>query len=71
MLIICANTKNGGDKMEQLPLGLGMALAQNQDAMEYFAKLPQEKKDEIINHTHSIQSKQEMHSFVQNLTNNI
>ena len=57
--------------MEQLPLGLGMALAQNQDAMEYFAKLPQEKKYEIINHTHSIQSKQEMHSFVQNLTNNI
>ena len=57
--------------MEQLPLGLGMGLAQNQDAMEYFAKLPQEKKDEIINHTHSIQSKQEMHSFVQNLTNNI
>jgi len=57
--------------MEQLPLGLGMALAQNQDAMEYFAKLPQEKKYEIINHTHSIKSKQEMHSFVQNLTNNI
>lgn len=54
-----------------LPLGLGMALAQNQKSMEYFAKLPEDKKEEIINHTHSIKSKQEMHNFVQNLTDSI
>lgn len=57
--------------MDQLPLGFGMALAQNPDTMEYFAKLPEDKKEQIIDHTHSIESKQEMHEYVQNLKNNI
>ena len=57
--------------MDSLPLGFGMALAQNVDAMEYFAALPKQKQEEIIGHTHQIESKQEMHDYVQSLINKI
>jgi hypothetical protein len=50
-----------------IPLGLGMALAQNADAMEYFSSLPDSEKERIIAHTHTIQSRREMHQFVQSL----
>lgn len=53
--------------MSDLPLGFGMALAQNTKAMEYFATLPEQKKQEVIAHTHQISSKDEMHAYVQNL----
>lgn len=54
-----------------LPLGFGMALAKNAQAMECFAGLPEQKQEEIIRNTHEIQSKQEMDAFVQSLTNKI
>ena len=57
--------------MDSLPLGFGMALAQNVDAMEYFSALPKQKQEEIIDHTHEIDSKQEMHAYVQSLINKI
>jgi hypothetical protein len=43
-----------------VPLGFGMALAQNTNAMEHFARLPKEKQKAIINQTKSINSKSEM-----------
>nr|WP_319487575.1 hypothetical protein [uncultured Caproiciproducens sp.] len=55
----------------EIPMGLGMALAQNEQAMEYFAGLPEQKKDEIIQRTCEIQSKDEMQAYVQNFTNKI
>ena len=51
-----------------IPMGLGMALAKNIEAMRYFSGLPQEEQRRIIDHTHSISSKQEMQSFVAHLT---
>ena len=51
----------------QMPMGLGMALAENTQAMQYFAALPDQKKQAVIDHTHQIQSKQEMRQFVQEL----
>ena len=57
--------------MDSLPLGFGMALAQNVDAMEYFSALPKQKQQEIIDHTHQIESKQEMHDYVQSMINKI
>lgn len=51
----------------EMPVGLGMALAQNPEAMQKFATLSEEKKQEIINGTHSIKSKEEMHSYVNKL----
>ena len=50
-----------------IPLGLGMALSQNLDAMQYFSALPEDRKREIIDGTHTIRSKKEMHSYVQSL----
>lgn len=51
----------------EMPLGLGMALAQNLQSMEYFAALPPEQQQNVIEQTHSIRSKSEMQQFVQNL----
>ena len=51
----------------EMPLGLGMALAQDVHAMDYFASLPAQKQQEVINRTHSIQSKQEMRKLVQDM----
>ncbi|MFR8974970.1 MAG: hypothetical protein ACLVG9_03160, partial [Eubacteriales bacterium] len=56
------------EKHDDLPLGFGMALAQNEQAMTYFANLTEEQKQSVITATHNIQSKQEMHNYVQNLT---
>lgn len=55
------------EKHDDLPLGFGMALAQNEQAMTYFANLTEEQKQSVITATHNIQSKQEMHNYVQNL----
>lgn len=51
----------------EMPLGLGMALAQDVNAMDYFASLPDQKQQEIISRTHSIQSKQEMRELVRDM----
>jgi len=51
----------------EIPMGLGMALAENLNAMEYFASLSPAQQQAVIERTHQIRSKQEMRSFVQNL----
>jgi len=51
----------------EIPMGLGMALAQNLPAINYFSSLPHNEQQRIIDHTHAIQSKREMQSFVQAL----
>ena len=48
----------------ELPLGFGMALAQNTEAMERFAALPDSRKQEIINGTRAVKSKQKMREYV-------
>lgn len=57
------------DNNANLPLGLGMALAQNTDAMKYFCSLSKEKQQELINKTHEIKSRKEMRSFVTDIGN--
>ena len=51
-----------------MPLGLGMALSQNSDAMQYFASLPRARQQAIIDHTQSIHSSVEMRAFVAKLS---
>lgn len=51
----------------QIPQGLGMALTQNMEALNYFSSLNSRQKQEVINHTHSIRSKSEMQYFVDNM----
>ena len=54
---------NGND----LPLGFGMALAQNYDAMAFFTSLSQEQQQQVLNQTHSMSSKADMQSFIEQL----
>lgn len=51
----------------EIPMGLGMALAQNMNAMEKFAALPKSTKAEIINGAHSVSSKEEMRRYVERI----
>lgn len=51
-----------------LPMGFGMALVQDYNSMQYFASLSLDAQRAIIGHTRSINSKDEMQSFVQSLT---
>ena len=51
----------------QMPVGLGMALAQRPEAMEKFTSLSDSKKQEIINGTHSVNSKREMQLYVEKI----
>ncbi len=51
-----------------VPLGLGMALAQNVDAMRVFGGLKPSQQQYIIEKTRSISSKKEMQSFVDGLS---
>lgn len=55
-------------KSYEMPIGFSMALALNPEAMEKFAMMNETQKQEIINGTHNIKSKQEMHEYVNNLT---
>lgn len=51
----------------EMPIGFGMALAMNPEAMQKFASLPESKKQEIISGTHSVSSKAEMQQYVEKL----
>ena len=50
-----------------IPLGLGMALAQNVKAMERFSSLSDAEKQKIVAQAHSVNSRNEMHMFVERL----
>lgn len=52
-----------------LPMGFGMALAQNKAAMKQFDSLSEVQKQAIIQRTHSVSSKQEMRQLVASLCN--
>ena len=51
-----------------LPMGLGMALAENLPALDAFAALTKEQQDRVIAGTHAIRSRTEMQAYVQRLT---
>lgn len=54
------NAKNNSD----VPLGLGMALMQNQAAFARFSAMSATEQQKVIEHTHAINSKQEMKNYV-------
>ena len=56
-------------EFRDLPLGLGMALAQNQDAMERFARLSDAEKQAVVAGAHAVRSKSEMRAYVAHLGN--
>ena len=54
------NFVNGKD----IPLGFGMALAQNSEAMTRFSAMSEEQRRQLIEGTHSVSSKKEMQGYV-------
>lgn len=52
----------------ELPLGFGMALAQNEAAMRQFESLNETEKQAILNQAHNVHSKAEMRRLVSGLS---
>ena len=48
----------------ELPLGLGLAMAQRPEAMERFAALPEAEREALVNRARGARSKQEMRACV-------
>ena len=55
----------------KVPIGFGMALAQNTAAMNHYAHLSEEEKQDILNKAHNVRSEMEMYTLVANLANGI
>ncbi len=51
-----------------LPIGFGIALAQNETAMKQFESLSSTQREAVINKTRKINSKNEMQLFVNYLS---
>lgn len=54
----------------EMPVGFAMALAMNPEAMEKFSTLSEDQKRVIIEGTHSVKSRDEMHRYVNDLVTN-
>lgn len=55
------------DEKQELPLGFGMALAQNEAALERFAALSDAEKQAVIAGAHQVRSKPEMQQYVETI----
>lgn len=55
----------------ELPLGLGMALAQNETAMARFEALSEDEKQKIVEKTHKVTSRREMQQLVNSITKQV
>ena len=52
-----------------VPIGFGMALAQNTAAMNRYAHLSKSQKQDILNKAHSVRSEKEIYDLVASLAN--
>ena len=55
----------------ELPMGFGMALAQNETAMKQFESLSETEKQAVLERTNSVRSKSEMQMLVASLCDRI
>ena len=53
---------------QELPLGLGFALAQDPEAMEAFTALPEANRAALLERAHTVSSREEMQALVNGLT---
>lgn len=53
----------------KVPIGFGMALAQNTAAMNRYAHLTEQQKQDILNKAHNVRSEKEMYTLVASLAN--
>ena len=55
----------------KIPIGFGLALAQNTAAMNRYAHLSEPQKQDILNKAHNVRSEKEMYSLVAELANGV
>ena len=53
----------------KVPIGFGMALAQDTAAMNRYAHLTETEKQNILDKAHNVRSEEEMYSLVASLAN--
>lgn len=53
----------------KVPIGFGMALAVNEQAMNAYAAMTEAQKQAIINKAHNVRGEKEMHDLVASLAN--
>lgn len=51
----------------KVPIGFGMALAMNPNAMNAYSAMTEEQKRAIVNKAHNVRSEREMHDLVNSL----
>jgi len=51
----------------KVPIGFGMALAMNQPAMNAYAAMTEQQKQEVLNKAHNARSEREMHQIVNSI----
>lgn len=52
---------------KKIPIGLGMALAENMQSLQIFAGMSNAMQQEVINRTHEMNSSADMKQFVNGL----
>lgn len=53
----------------KVPIGFGLALSANTAAMNRYAHLSEQQKQDILNQAHSVRSEREMYALVAALAN--
>ena len=53
----------------KVPIGFGLALSANTAAMNSYAHLTEDQKQEVLDKAHNVHSEQEMYSLVASLAN--
>ena len=53
---------------QEVPIGFGMALAQNEEAVNAYAMMTKEQKNAILAKAHNVRSEQEMRQLVNSIT---
>ena len=54
----------------KVPIGFGMALAMNPNAMNAYSAMTESQKQDILNKAHNAKSEKEMHDLVASLAGN-
>lgn len=54
-----------------VPIGFGLALSANTAAMNRYAHLTEQQKQDILNKAHMVRSEEEMYALVASLANGI
>ena len=52
-----------------IPIGFGLALSSNTAAMNRYAHLSEQQKQDILNKAHNVRSEKEMYTLVASLAN--